>query len=441
MNQQVSLRTFARYAAPGILGQVGISCYILADTFFVSRDTGAIGLAALNIALPLYNLMNGIGLMIGVGSATHFTICRAQGQQRDADRTFTHAVGLGLAAGVFFLLLGLLAGGPLARLLGADADTFPLTLVYLRTLLCFGPFFVMNNVLRAFVRNDGGPNRAMAGMIIGSLSNVVMDYVFIFPLGMGMFGAALATGVSPIISILILSGHLRAPSRGFHLLRARPRLRLLPALCTPGLPSLISELSSGVVLLLFNQVLLRLAGNTGVAAYGIVANLALVAVAIFTGLSTGTQPLVSHSSGTGAAAALRRLLRYGVLTALAIATVLFALVFAFAGPIAVAFNSAGDPVLADYAVTGLRIYFLGFWCAGLNIVSAAFFSASGRAAQGFAISLLRGVIVIPPVLLALTALAGIHGVWATFPTVEAIVAVLTLVCIWRAFRRTDTGRA
>ena len=101
MNQPVSLRTFARYAAPGILGQVGISCYILADTFFVSRGTGAIGLAALNIALPLYNLMNGIGLMIGVGSATHFTICRAQHQQRDADRTFTHAVGLGLAAGCF----------------------------------------------------------------------------------------------------------------------------------------------------------------------------------------------------------------------------------------------------------------------------------------------------------------------------------------------------
>ena len=116
--------------------------------------------------------------------------------------------------------------------------------VYLRTLLSFGPFFVMNNVMLAFVRNDGGPGRAMCGMVVGSLSNVVMDYVFIFPLGMGMFGAALATGVSPLISLLILSGHLRAPGRGFHLLRTRPHLRLLPALCTPGLPSLISELSS-----------------------------------------------------------------------------------------------------------------------------------------------------------------------------------------------------
>ena len=115
--------------------------------------------------------------------------------------------------------------------------------------------------------------------------------------------------------------------------------------------------------------------------------------------------------------------------------VLFAVVFVFAAPIASAFNSSGDPVLAGYAVTGLRIYFLGFWCAGLNIVSAAFFSASGRSAQGFAISLLRGVIAIPPVLLALTAFAGIGGVWATFPTVEAIVAVLTLVCVWRVFRR------
>ena len=179
MEQTVSRQAFGKYASLNILGQVGISCYILADTFFVSRGTGATGLAALNIALPLYNLMNGIGLMIGVGSATHFTICRAQNQQEEADRAFTHAVGLGLVMGLLFLLLGVFAAGPLSHLLGADAETFPLTSVYLRTLLCFGPFFIMNNVLLAFVRNDGGPGRAMCGMVVGSLSNVVMDYIFI----------------------------------------------------------------------------------------------------------------------------------------------------------------------------------------------------------------------------------------------------------------------
>ena len=161
MEQTVNLRTFGRYASLNILGMVGISCYILADTFFVARGAGATGLAALNIAIPAFNLLNGLGLMAGVGAATHFTICRAQGDQPGADRAFTRAVGLGLVIGAIFLLAGLLGAGPLARLLGADSETFPLTRTYLRTLLSFSPFFVLNNVLLAFVRNDGGPGRAM----------------------------------------------------------------------------------------------------------------------------------------------------------------------------------------------------------------------------------------------------------------------------------------
>lgn len=433
MNQTANLRTFSRYASLNMLGMIGISCYILADTFFVSRGTGATGLAALNIAIPAYNLLNGLGLMTGVGGATQFSICRAQKDSQGADRAFTNAVFLGLGIGALFLLLGVFGATPLSYLLGADAETFPLTSVYLRTLLSFSPFFVINNVLLTFVRNDGDPGRAMRGMVIGSLSNIVFDYLFIFPLGMGMFGAALATGISPIISILLQIGHLRKASRGFHLLRIRPQIHALPPLCAPGLSSLIGEASSGVVLLLFNLTMLRLTGNTGVAAYSIIANLALVAIAIFQGLSTGMQPLVSHSSGAGDRAALRRLFRYGVVTALSIATLLYVLVCTFAEPISAAFNSAGDPVLTGYAVPGLRIYFLGFWCAGLNIVSAAFFSASGHTATGFAISLVRGVAAIPPILFALAALFGVTGVWAAFPAVEAVTAILTLVCIRYAF--------
>lgn len=433
MNQTANLRTFSRYTSLNMLGMIGISCYILADTFFVSRGTGATGLAALNIAIPAFNLLNGLGLMTGVGGATQFSICRAQNDTQGANRAFTNAVFLGLGIGALFLLLGIFGASPLAYLLGANAETFPLTSVYLRTLLSFSPFFVMNNVLLAFVRNDGDPGRAMRGMVIGSLSNIVFDYLFIFPLGMGMFGAALATGVSPIISILLQIGHLRKASRGFHLLRIRPQARALPALCAPGLSSLIGEASSGVVLLLFNLILLRLTCNTGVAAYGIIANLALVAIAIFQGLSTGMQPLVSHSSGEGDRVALRRLFRYGVVTALGIATLLYVLVCAFAEPVSAAFNSAGDPVLTGYAVPGLRIYFLGFWCAGLNIVSAAFFSASGHTATGFAISLVRGVAAIPPILFALAALFGVTGVWAAFPAVEAVTAILTLACIRHVF--------
>lgn len=428
MQTAVAPGEFRRYAAPGVLGMIGISCYILADTFFVAKGTGSLGLAALNIAIPAYNLMNGLGLMVGVGGATHYSLCRALGDAVEADRTFTHTLLLGLCIALLFVLTGTFGVVPLSRLLGANAETLDMTAVYLRLLLCFAPFFVTNNIMIAFVRNDGEPGRAMAGMIAGSLFNIVFDWVFIFPCGLGMFGAALATGASPLVSLLVLSGHLRRPSRGFHLRRERLRPRLLPRICAPGLSSLVSELASGITLLLINLVLLRIAGNTAVAAYGVIANLALVESAIFTGLSTGVQPLISRS----AEANRRRLLRWTVTTALAISALMYVLVFVFASPITAVFNSEHDPALAACAVPGLRIYFAGFLAACINIIAAAYFSAAGQASRGFIISLVRSIIAIPPVLFALSALLGVTGVWLTFPAVEALACALSLLFILRS---------
>lgn len=428
MQTAVSPGEFRRYAAPGVLGMIGISCYILADTFFVAKGTGSLGLAALNIAIPAYNLMNGLGLMVGVGGATHYSLCRAQGDAAEADRTFTHTLLLGLCIALLFVLTGTFGVVPLSRLLGANAETLDMTAVYLRLLLCFAPFFVTNNIMIAFVRNDGEPGRAMAGMIAGSLFNIVFDWVFIFPCGLGMFGAALATGASPLVSLLVLSGHLRRPSRGFHLRRERLRPRLLPRICAPGLSSLVSELASGITLLLINLVLLRIAGNTAVAAYGVIANLALVESAIFTGLSTGVQPLISRS----AEADRRRLLHWTVTTALVISALMYVLVFVFASPITAVFNSEHDPALAACAVPGLRIYFAGFLAACINIIAAAYFSAAGQASRGFIISLVRSIIAIPPVLFALSALLGVTGVWLTFPAVEALACALSLLFILRS---------
>lgn len=432
-----SLRSeFAKYVSLNVLGMIGLSCYILADTFFIAQGLGSAGLAALNIAIPLYSLMHGAGLMIGIGGASRYAVHRAQGENRQADRVFTHACLLGLVVGVLFLLAGLFLSAPLSRLLGANDDTFALTSVYLKTLLCFGPAFLMNNVLIAFVRNDGQPQRAMLGMLLGSFFNIVFDYLLIFPAGLGMFGAAIATAFSPLVSLLVLSGHLRRPVRGFRLRRCRIRPALFGSICTPGLSAFITELSNGLVLLLFNLVILRLHGNTGVAAYGVVANLSLVAVAIYNGVAQGMQPLVSRSFGSGNRQALRTLYRDAAVLSLLIATALYALVYLCTDPFVALFNSENDPALAALAHSGMRIYFLGFWCAGFNIVSAAFFSAADRPVQGFILSILRGVAVIVPTLLLLTALLGMTGVWATFPSAEAITALVSVIFVGSYFRQT-----
>lgn len=182
----------------------------------------------------------------------------------------------------------------ITSLLGADAAVYDMTETYLKVILIFAPAFLMNNLILCFVRNDGSPQLAMTAMIAGSLSNIVLDWLFIFPCGMGIFGAVFATGLAPVISLIILSVHFIKRKNGFMLKKIRPEARFILAVLSGGLPSLITEWSSGIVMIVFNSIMLGLEGNTGVAAYGVIANLSLVVIAIYTGIAQGIQPLIKQ---------------------------------------------------------------------------------------------------------------------------------------------------
>lgn len=207
MNNPSCFKEFVRYSFFSVLGMLGISCYILADTFFVSSGLGTTGLAALNLAIPVYNFIHGSGLMLGMGGATKFSICKSQKDNRNANIIFTNTISLAFIFALVFVITGLLLSNPLTSLLGGDTETFTMTNTYLKWLLLFAPAFIMNDVLLCFVRNDGKPQLSMLAMLTGSFSNIVLDYIFIFPLQMGIFGAVLATGFAPVISIVILSRH------------------------------------------------------------------------------------------------------------------------------------------------------------------------------------------------------------------------------------------
>ena len=210
---------FARYVSLNVLSMAGLSCYILADTYFISAGVGSNGIAALNLALPAYSLLNGIGLMVGMGGATRYSILRGEGREDEANQVFTHAAGMAALLGILFTAAGLLFSWEIAGALGASGQVQELASIYLRTLLTFSLLFLFNNLLVCFIRNDGQPNLSMAAMLVGCLSNVVLDYVFIFPLGMGMFGAALATCVAPCIGILISSTHFLRRKNSFRPVR------------------------------------------------------------------------------------------------------------------------------------------------------------------------------------------------------------------------------
>ncbi|MBR2001612.1 MAG: MATE family efflux transporter [Firmicutes bacterium] len=421
-------REFSKYTALNILGMMGLSCYILADTFFVSKALGSVGLTALNLAIPAYNFIHGTGLLLGMGAATRWSILKASGSDQ-GDMVFTTAFRLTILLSLAFAALGLLGSAPLARLLGADFVTFEMTRTYLRILLLFSPLFMMNDLLLCFVRNDDAPGLAMGAMLAGSFSNILLDYIFMFPLQLGIFGAVLATGFAPAISMMILSPHLLKKRNSFHLSRAT--VSQIPTIVSIGLPSLIAEVSSGIVIIAFNIIILTLSGNIGVAAYGVVANLSLVVVSIYTGLAQGVQPLLSRSHGHKDFASIRSFLRYALITTAILSAVIYSGLFFGADTVASIFNSEGDPQLQSMAIDGLRLYFTACPFVGTNLVLSVYLTCTDKARPAGVLSSLRGFLLILPLAFVMATIWNMTGLWLAFPVTELIVFLLGLFLMKR----------
>lgn len=314
-------------------------------------------------------------------------------------------------------------------LLGADAEIVAVGAPYTRIFMLFSPCFIWNYICNAFVRNDRAPSIAMAATLFSSLFNIVMDYVLMFPLGLGMAGAALATACSPIVGVLICCIHFFGKNCHVVVKPVKPSVKMLFRSCQVGVSAFVGEISSGVTTAVFNFIILGLAGNVGVAAYGVVANTSLVAVAMFNGISQGSQPLLSEFYGKGNQEKVKKTVRLGLGTAVVFAFAMIALVYVGADSIVAIFNSEGNAELAAYAGIGLKLYFLGFLFAGINIVGTGVLSAVEAARWAFIASILRGFVAIIFCAFVLAFLFGMNGVWLAFPAAELLTMVVTVTAL------------
>lgn len=429
------INKFFRYTSQNIIGMIGISCYILADTFFVSKGLGADGLTALNIALPMYSFVHGLGLMIGIGGGTVYSISRVRSKET-AEKVFTASLALTLIFSAIFMFIGTFFSGHISNLLGAEGNIFDMTKTYMQTLLTFAPAFMLNNLFLCFIRNDGAPSLTMVAMLSGSIANIILDYIFIFPLNMGIFGAAAATGISPIISLVILSSFMIKKKNTFHLRKCKIPFKLIYNILSSGLPSLVTELSSGIVMIVFNMIILNIAGNIGVAAYGIVANISLVIISIFTGLSQGIQPLISDFYGKNNIDAVNKIFRYASITVLAMSIVIYAVIFFECDVIVNIFNSEKNIALKQLGETGLKCYFTSTLFAGMNIITSIYFTSTESPLPAHIISLLRGFIFIIPVTFLMSFLFKMTGVYFSFPLSEFLVCIIGTVIYIKKRRQT-----
>ena len=429
MDNKTIRKDFFRYIFANVISSIGVSIYILIDTFFISKGMGADGLAALNLSLPVFSVLNGFGLMLGMGGGSIFSMMYCRTERSETDKVFSNGFMSVVFLSLLFEAAGIFLSEHITHLLGADATVFEFSHSYLKTILLFSPAFLLNNLIVCFLRNDCAPKLAMIGILCGSLANVVLDYVFIFGLGMGMKGAALATCISPFVSLGIMSFHFLNGWNAFSLRFILPSWSILKEIVSLGLHAFLSEVSGGVVIFVFNFAIHRLMGNTGIAAYGVIANIAIVFTAVFVGISSGVQPLMCRYHGRSADSAIKYLLRISLITSVIVACISYIMIFAHTSPIVSIFNSSDDISMRNIAENGLRIYFLFMPFMGVNTIMSVYFSSDEKPHIAQMISLLRGTILVIPAILLAYFLKSIGMICLAVPISE-LITTLTAFSIY-----------
>lgn len=420
-------KIFWKYVLPSVAGMVGMSLYIFADTFFIANGIGPAGLTALNIALPIFGFMSGLGLMIGVGGATTFSIAKGRGNSKKQNTTFTLAFIMSAIIGIIFTLVGVLYAKEIGYMLGATETSIDMVEIYIRTVLMFFWAFMLNNNLSAFIRNDGAPKLAMTAMLISTLSNVILDYIFVFPLKLGIFGAALATGMSPIISLSILSYHFIKKRNSFRFIKVKVSFIRIREVLSGGVTSFLTEISMSIVIFIFNLFIIKFQGDIGVSAYAIITNFAYIAVAIFNGIGQGIQPIISVNYGAMKKERVLNILNLSVKVAFITGMICFICGLVLPEQLVAMFNSEGSIELRNIAVPAVRIYFSAFMFMGVNMIMGLFLQSVSMPSNSAILSMFRGTIFVIIAVFLLSPLLQINGVWLAVPCAEIATLVLSFI--------------
>ena len=435
LSERSLLSNFIRFSSATIASLMVFSLYSIVDGLFVARGVGEYAMSAVNLAVPFMNAMFSIALLFAVGTSTIIAIYLGEGKGENANSLFTQNAVLLLVMGVALSVLVIVFLEPFALLLGAEEMTLPYVKDYLLGLAPFAFCFMVSYNMEILVKTDGHPRVALLTVITGCLANCVLDYVAIFLLDWGIFGAAVATGVSQLLTVVLYLRHFMSKRSTFHFTRFRFDFSIYRRLLPIGVSDSLTELCNGVMIFLFNHTILRCIGERGLVSYTIIAYANTLIINTTMGISQGAQPLISFHYGRKDEGSCRKLLKYGLISAAAVTVGCFALLWIFAPQLTQAFLGLEDLALNEYTVDAFRRYGLSYLLLGFNVFIGGYLTARERPRGAIAISTGRGLIVQAAALLTLAATLGGDAIWFTPVISEAVVLVLSLLLLRNVLKK------
>ena len=413
---------FYHYLIPSICSTLVTSIYILVDTLIIGQGVGADGISALNIFLPFYSIYMGIGLLFGIGGGVLMSREDGMGNIQKSNQYFVCSFLSVLLVTIIFTILSVCNLRRVCYFLGASENNIGLVMEYGKYIVLSTPIFICTNFLGPIIRNRKEPKLCMIAVLFGAGINIILDYIFVFPMKMGMEGAAIATIIGSLITSLVLLTHFLKKENRVKISISKVELDKIKKIVACGSSSFLMEVASGFVIFIFNIQILRYIGEQGIVIYGIISNCILVGIALFNGVAQASQPVISTNYGANEIQRVNNILRYAMITTILIGSILYAIIFLFTKAVILVFVKADESII-NIGIPAIRMYLSAFCLMNINILMCNYFQSIGREKLSINISIIRGFLLNIVFVFIMPILFGGKSLWLVVPTTEVITFI------------------
>lgn len=425
-------KNLIQYVIPAALANTCFFLFSVVDGIFVGQGVGTQALGAVNLALPFVLIAEALNSLVTIGGVTIVAIRIGRGDKEGAESAFMHSFLTALLIGAVICFCGTCLTGPAVRLLGARDSYIPLVKEYLFWWAVFGIPSTLNINLMGFCRNDGSSTRVAAATATATVLNIFLDWLFVFPLKMGLMGAAVATGISQVVSLLIILSHFLLKQGSLSFRRVPLSLKLFRKMAFRGLPEAIAQISPPITTLCTNYVLLAGYGDIGINAYSVISYVSSFTQAVFFGASEGLQPLFGQAYGAREERDLKVYFHAGLYISSIGSLICFIAYFFLGPPLCRLFGA--DAETTAFAVEQMWKCCWGLIIAAVNTLMSAYFYSTKRSKEAIILNITRGLIANTAIILILPQLLGREIIWHTLGIYELIVLAVSFVLLKRSKR-------